>query len=122
MVVVTVAGGVVVVDLVALDAAAGQLEEHVVERGRAQRELAHGDARSPASATATGLMAAEPLSVAMTSSVPWTSTLAAPRAAVAAPAHTLGGVAVDPGDDHVGADRCASARRACPRRRCGRGR
>ena len=42
--------------VVALDARAGQVEEHVVERGRAQGEVAHLAPRTPASATATGLI------------------------------------------------------------------
>ena len=74
----------------------------------------------PASATATGLMAAEPLSVAMTSSLPCASTLVHAGDALERPAHTP---AASPSTratmTSVPTD-ALELGRACPRRRCGR--
>ena len=58
----------------------------------------------PFSATATGLIAPAPFAVAIVSSSPWISTGPTPSTpATAAPGNVE--VALDAGDDHVGADR-----------------
>ena len=64
-------------------------------------------------------MVAEPLAVAITNSLPWASTLSR-RASDWIERRTASRVAVDPGDDDVGADRPLQLGRACPRPRCGR--